>query len=487
VHEHVGAFEHGFQVAARDVHEVDVRAPNPAGGLAHVEGDHLVIRGETGQEPLGDEPGGPRNGNRGHVHRLTNVVHPAQGDDDGEEQDFPGLPPGAGFSGLPGFGPGGIDLTQLMGMLSSPGPVNWEVARQIARSVALDGGAERPPDPAAPAEFAELARAAQTHVADLTGLAASLGTQVRVLGASEWAELHIGALRPVLEALASTLGNAFQSQIQAGIDTGEIGPGDPLTGLLPMLAPVLLGLQAGAMIGYLAHHALGRYDLPLPTADTPNLCFVARHIDDFESAWSLPRADLRFYLAVHEVVHAATRSVPWVRERLVRLSTEYVSAYNLDPSLLESRLGSLDPADPQAFETLAAQPEELLGALRTPAQDAIQTRLRVFTTVLEGYADTILEQVAQRLVPSYAQIHEAMQRHRIERGEAGQFIESLLGLDLGRDDYARGSAFCQGVIERAGLDELNRVWADESMIPTPSELDAPGLWLARIDLPEAKD
>lgn len=419
------------------------------------------------------------------------MVHPAQGDDDQQrdpdlpEDPFvglPGFPGGAGFPGLPGFGAGGLDLTQLMGMLSSPGPVNWEIARQIARSVALEGGVERPADPAAPAEFGELARAAQTHVADLTGLAASLGAQVRVLGPSEWADLHLSALRPVLEALATTLGGAFQAQIESEIDEGEISASDPLAGLLPMLAPVLLGLQAGAMIGYLAHHALGRYDLPLPTADTPNLCFVARHIDDFETAWSLPRADLRFYLAVHEVVHAATRSVPWARNLLVSLSTEYVSAYNLDPGLLESRLGSLDPSDPQAFETLAAQPEELLGALRSPAQDVIQARLRVFTTVLEGYADTILEQVARRLVPSYAQIHEAMQRHRIERGEAGQFIESLLGLDLGRDDYTRGAAFCAGVIERAGLDGLNRLWTDESMVPTPAELEAPGLWLARIDL-----
>jgi uncharacterized protein (DUF2342 family) len=40
------------------------------------------------------------------------------------------------------------------------------------------------------------------------------------------------------------------------------------------------------------------------------------------------------------------------------------------------------------------------------------------------------------------------------------------------------------VIERAGLDGLNRLWTDESMIPTPAELEAPGLWLARIDLPD---
>ena len=430
------------------------------------------------------------------------MVHPAQGDDDSRDEGAgdEGAPDdGAGTGGrtpsnpfdalgfpglsLPGMGSGGFDLTQLMGMLSSPGPVNWEVARQVARSVALEDGTEVPPEPAAPSEFAELARAAQTHVADLTGLAASLATPVQVVGASEWAELHLTALRPVLEALARNLGESFQEQIQTGIDTGELGRTDPITGLLPMLAPVLLGLQAGAMVGYLAHHALGRYDLPLPTADKPTLCFVARHIDDFESAWSLARADLRFYLAVHEVVHAATRSVPWVRERLVRLSSDYVSAYHLDPTLLETRLGEFDASNPQAFESLAAQPEELLGAMRTPVQDAIQERLRVFTAVLEGYGDTILEQVAQKLVPSYAQIHEAMQRHRIERGEAGQFIESLLGLDLGRDDYARGHAYCAGVIERAGLDGLNRLWIDESMIPTPSELEAPGLWLARIDLP----
>jgi putative hydrolase len=413
------------------------------------------------------------------------VAHPSQGDDEnrdeGEGPDFSVFFTG-GLAGLPGFGTGGLDLTQLMGMLASPGPVNWEIARQIARSVALEGRSEPSPEPAALAEFAELARAAQTHVADVTGLAASLATPVRVVGAAEWAEVHLTALKPVLEALAGTLGNTFQAHIQAGIDRGDIASGDPLAGMLPMLAPVLLGVQAGAMIGYLAHHALGRYDLPLPTADPPTLCFVARHIDNFESAWELPRADLRFYLAVHEVVHAATRSVPWARERLVRLSTEYVSAYHLDPGLLEARLGSLDPDDPNAFEALAARPEEVLGALRTPAQEAIQERLRAFTTVLEGYADSILEHVAQRLVPSYARIHEAMQRHRVERGEAGQFIEALLGLDLGRDDYARGTSFCAGVIERAGLDGLNRLWTDEAMVPTASELDAPGLWLARIDL-----
>jgi uncharacterized protein (DUF2342 family) len=40
------------------------------------------------------------------------------------------------------------------------------------------------------------------------------------------------------------------------------------------------------------------------------------------------------------------------------------------------------------------------------------------------------------------------------------------------------------VVERAGEDGLARLWATERELPTPAEVDAPGLWLARIDLPD---
>ena len=76
-----------------------------------------------------------------------------------------------------------------------------------------------------------------------------------------------------------------------------------------------------------------------------------------------------------------------------------------------------------------------------------------------------------------------MARHRIERGEAERFVEGLLGLAVDRDDYERGAEFCRGVVERAGTDGLNRLWDGPEMEPTPNELVAPGLWLARIDLP----
>lgn len=428
---------------------------------------------------------------------MTDQPQPGDPDEPGkpDKRDQPEPQSSSGFPGMP-FGGGGFDLAQLMQMLQSQGPINWDVARQIAAWVAVEGGTERPIDPAAHEQLEELARAAQTHVVAETDLGATFVTPLRTLGPQGWAALQLDALRPVLEALATTLGQVMrESGPEPGeLESGERGaPGGPgaspfgpemLGGMMQMLAPALLGMQAGSMIGYLAQHALGRYDLPLPTSDEPSLSFVLQNIDAFEEAWSLERADLRFYVAVHEVVHAAERSVPWVPDRLVRLSTEYVSAYEVDPSALEDRFGSVDPNDPSTLGSIAEDPDALLGAMHSPRQDEPRRQLQLLTAVLEGYADSVLERVGEKLIPSFRQIHEAMQRHRVERGEAEVFIEGLLGLKLERHHYDQGAAFCRGVVERAGPAGLNRLWEAERMLPTPAELDAPGLWLARIELPE---
>jgi uncharacterized protein (DUF2342 family) len=63
-------------------------------------------------------------------------------------------------------------------------------------------------------------------------------------------------------------------------------------------------------------------------------------------------------------------------------------------------------------------------------------------------------------------------------------VARLLGLSLGQDQVDRGHGFVAGVVERAGDEGLARLWSSARELPTPAELDAPGLWLARIDLPD---
>ena len=55
-------------------------------------------------------------------------------------------------------------------------------------------------------------------------------------------------------------------------------------------------------------------------------------------------------------------------------------------------------------------------------------------------------------------------------------------LELTQATYDRGGAFVAGVLERSGGDGLRRLWSSDAHLPTPAEVDAPGLWLARIDL-----
>ena len=91
------------------------------------------------------------------------------------------------------------------------------------------------------------------------------------------------------------------------------------------------------------------------------------------------------------------------------------------------------------------------------------------------------------MVGEHGRIDEALRRHRLERGEATDFVDRLLGLELDRDHYEAGVAFCRGVIERSDgkLDGSTGSGRAKTWCRHASELEAPGLWLARIDLPEA--
>jgi uncharacterized protein (DUF2342 family) len=75
-----------------------------------------------------------------------------------------------------------------------------------------------------------------------------------------------------------------------------------------------------------------------------------------------------------------------------------------------------------------------------------------------------------------------MRRRRVGRGEGERVAEALFGLHLDQEDVDRGAAFVQGVLDRSGEIDLARLWIDAEHLPTPAEIDAPGLWLARINL-----
>ena len=384
------------------------------------------------------------------------------------------------FEGLPFLG----DLAK---MLQSSGPVSWDAARQFALQVATDGVSESNPDPVERIRFEELARVADLRITDVTGLSTSTtGGVVQVLPVTrgEWARRTLDAWRPLLERLSTSLtaaGTAGQGDDEGAAD-------DPLVSLLQgfsaAFGPLLFGMQAGAMVGHLATRALGQYDLPVPRPPSDELLVVATNIATFGEEWSVPPDDLRLWICLSELATHAVLGVPHVRRRMDELLLEYAGGFRVDPSGLESRLGEVDPTDPEALQQALGDPAALLGAIQSPAQQAMLPRLEALVATIVGYVDWAMDSVGETLISSYGMLTEALRRRRVEAGEGDRFVEHLLGLHVGQPQYDRGEAFVRGVVERAGPDALSRLWASERELPTPNEIDAPGLWLARIDLPD---
>jgi len=378
------------------------------------------------------------------------------------------------FEGLPMFG----DLARLF---SRQGPVNWDVARQTAAWLATDGRPEPNVDPLERIRLEELVRVADLQVSAATGLDTSIaGGVLSILPVTrgDWALHSLEAYRPFLERLAVSLSTAGDDDDPADATTQLLGD------LGKMLGPVLLGMQSGFMLGHLARRAMGQYDLPLPRLPADQLLVVPANLDAFAEEWSLAPDDLRLWVCLHEVTHHAVLGRPHVRARLQDLINEYVSRFEVDPAALEASLGDIDPTDAAGLQAVLSNPETLLGAVRSPGQQETLGRIETLTAVIEGYVDHVMDTTGRGLIGSYGQLTEALRRRRVEASDGDRFAARLLGLELGRGQYERGATFVRGVVDRAGEEGLARLWATERELPTPAELDAPGLWLARIDLPD---
>ena len=101
-----------------------------------------------------------------------------------------------GLLHLSGFDFRQIDLAQVMRMLQSPGPVNWEIARQTAEWVALEGRPEPTVDPRDGAQFDELAARRRPSSSGRPGLRPRSPPPSARSGAKGWVDLHLAALRP---------------------------------------------------------------------------------------------------------------------------------------------------------------------------------------------------------------------------------------------------------------------------------------------------
>ena len=405
-------------------------------------------------------------------------------DDENSSSDNPANIFGKMFEGMPLFG-------DMMKMFSHKGPIQWETAQQVASMTATNGEAEPNVDPLVRIDYANLARIAGMQVFLITGLGdisdASAVNPI-IMTPGTWAQRTLDDYRPLFTNLATALGNN-NAEAQDS-DQQEDPFAAMFAGITGMIAPMTMGMTVGSMVGHLAKKSLGQYDLPLPRPVGQEIAIISTNVDTFASQWDLPLEDVRMWTLIRELVIHQLYGLEHIRTAVTDLVQSYIAAFRPDSSAITDKLSTIESSDPSdmmaSLQKILGDPELLLGAVRSSEQLNLQPRIDALLGLIIGWSDHMTDAVGSKVLGNPARIAEAARRQRVQSGEETVFVEKLLGLHINRQQVERGKSFVRGVIERVGHDGLQPLYVSAENLPTPAELDAPGLWLARLEISESE-
>jgi len=337
--------------------------------------------------------------------------------------------------------------------------VDWRVARRIAAGMAGD-----PDVPELPGDLAELCADAAERVSAYAQLTPRTPLPApEAVTRAQWADANLGGMRGVLDPIAEKIGSG--------------------SGLLrePLRAAggLLLGAEVGGLVGFLAQRVLGQYEVPPTDPERPaRLLFVAPNLDQAARKMEADPAQMLRWVALHEVTHAVQfSSVEWLRAYVAGLVRELASALEVK---VDAR-ALLKLADTSELRAVVERlrKEGLVGVALGPQRRATMDRIQATMAMIEGHAEHVMDATGADVLPDLEQLRGKLEARRRDRPPLMRVLERLLGLEMKMRQYETGKRFCDAVVDRAGVEALNRAWISPETLPTWAELEAPDAWLAR--------
>ncbi|MFI9774745.1 zinc-dependent metalloprotease [Streptomyces sp. NPDC051956] len=402
-----------------------------------------------------------------------------------------------GFGGMPGMGGGdnpfaamfgslnpndlGAAFQQLGQMLSyEGGPVNWEMAKDIARQTVSQGTADGTKDasvgPAERSQVEEAVRLADLWLDDATSLPSGAGSAV-AWSRAEWVEATLPVWKelvdPVAERVGLAMGDVLPEEMQA--------MAGPLIGMMRSMGGAMFGSQIGQAVGVLAGEVVGSTDIGLPLGPAGKAALLPVNIEAFGKDLGIPKEEVRLYLALREAAHQRLFShVPWLRSHLFGAVEGYARGIKVDTAKLEDAVGQLDPQNPEqlqeALQQGMFQPED------TPEQKAALARLETALALVEGWVDAVVHAAAKPRLSSADALRETLRRRRATGGPAEQTFATLIGLELRPRRLRDASRLWASLTDARGVDGRDGLWAHPDMLPTASDLDDPDGFVHREQL-----
>jgi putative hydrolase len=376
------------------------------------------------------------------------------------------------FSGMAGAG-GAPDLNaifaQVQQLLSGSGdgrPVNWDLAKDIARKTVAANG-DRSVTATDSQRVADAVRLAEHWLDQVTTLPEA-STNSAAWSRAEWVENTLPVWQtvvdPVAEHVAGAMGNALPAEAQqlAG----------PMAGMLRQLGGSIFGAQVGQALGELAGEVVSASDIGLPLGPNNHAVLLPDNVAKFAEGLGVTDEDVRLYLALRECAHQRLfAGAPWLRQHLFSHVAEYAAGIQVDTSKIERAVADVDMQNPESLQ------EALAGGLfeqeDSEQQKAALARLETALALVEGWVDDVVREATKDRMPAAVQLAETVRRRRAAGGPAEQTFATLVGLQLRPRRLRDAANLWAAVRDARGPEGRDNLWSHPDLLPSATDLDDP--------------
>jgi putative hydrolase len=254
----------------------------------------------------------------------------------------------------------------------------------------------------------------------------------------------------------------------------SVGGGGATGALFAQMAPAIIGLQAGSLVGSLSTWVMAGFDAGLPPDRPGPMTLIVPNIEALDVP-GVDQREIRMWVVANEAAFRAVAAIPWIHDHIAGLLGTYAEATQIDPSKLSGlMMGGSDPAEIEKVIEDAGGIEALLGG---EGAEEPRAELEAFLGAVTGCARLLARRAVAEIVPAFEVITAARDAIREEEGT----LTPPIGVGAVPVEATRlGEVFVREVENRYGADALGTLWADPSRMPSAAELRDPTAWAARV-------
>lgn len=381
--------------------------------------------------------------------------------------------------------PSGPDISVLMNQLRSMmsggpgGPVNWQIAEQVARQTLTQEGTDTLTngDVSGAKSHLELA---SLWLNEATAFDATHGP-AQAWTRLDWIAHAQSTFRRMTEPVAKNLNAAFsramEEQLESMPEEMKAMVGGQAGTFMEQMMSTMTGMQFGAGLAKLAKQSFGSTDTGLPFVEGQTTALVPANITEFAEDLDAPMEEVFLYVAVREQAHARLfASSVWLRAYLLDTIEAWARDINIDMGAVEEQLRGIDMSNPQGMHELDLT--DVFNPAPTESQQAVLTQLETILALIEGWVGEVTDLATMGHLPHASALKEMFTRRRATGGPAEVTFGHLVGLELRPKKVREAGAFWKAALEKGDLDSREYLWSHPDLLPDSEDLDSPGTFLS---------